>query len=55
MAAFLLWNVQNRNRDLLVQSIVREHNVDVVLLVEVVVGYDRNPPGVVGLDTGFRC
>jgi hypothetical protein len=34
VAAFLLWNVQNRNRDLLVQSLVREHNIDVVLLVE---------------------
>ena len=34
MAAFLLWNVQNRNRDLLVQSIVREHKVDIVLLIE---------------------
>jgi hypothetical protein len=34
VAAFLLWNVQNRNRDLLVQSIVREHQIDIVLLVE---------------------
>src|SRR5271168_1707048 len=34
VAAFLLWNVQNENRDLLVQSIVREHKIDIVLLVE---------------------
>jgi hypothetical protein len=34
VAAFLLWNVQNGNRDLLVQSIVREHKIDIVLLVE---------------------
>jgi hypothetical protein len=34
VAAFLLWNVHNRNRDLLVQSLVREHKIDVVLLVE---------------------
>jgi hypothetical protein len=34
VAAFLLWNVQNRNRDLLVQSIVREHKIDIVLLIE---------------------
>ena len=34
MAAFLLWNINKQNRDLLVQSIVREHNIDIVLLVE---------------------
>ncbi len=34
MAAFLLWNIRNENRDLLVQSIVREHQIDIVLLVE---------------------
>jgi hypothetical protein len=34
VAAFLLWNTNNKNRDLLVQSIVREHKIDVVLLVE---------------------
>ena len=34
MAAFLLWNVQKKNRDSLVQSLVREHRIDVVLLVE---------------------
>lgn len=34
LAAFLLWNIQNRNRDLSVHSIVREHNIDILLLVE---------------------
>ena len=34
MAAFLLWNINKQNRDLLVQSIVREHKIDVVLLIE---------------------
>jgi hypothetical protein len=34
VAAFLLWNVNGQNRDLLVQSFVREHKIDIVLLVE---------------------
>jgi hypothetical protein len=37
MAAFLLWNLAGRrgkNLDSLVQSLVREHGVDVLLLVE---------------------
>ncbi len=34
MAAFLLWNINKQNRDLLIQSLVREHAIDVVLLVE---------------------
>ena len=34
MAAFLLWNIDRQNRDLLIQSLVREHVIDVVLLVE---------------------
>ena len=34
MAAFLLWNTGVENRDSLVQNLVREHNIDVLLLVE---------------------
>lgn len=40
MAAFLLWNTagkkskKSKNRDLLVQNLVREHKIDVLLLVE---------------------
>jgi hypothetical protein len=34
VAAFLLWNIGKQNRDLLIQSLVREHKIDVVLLVE---------------------
>jgi hypothetical protein len=34
VATFLLWNVGKKNLDLLVQAIVREHSVDIVLLVE---------------------
>lgn len=34
MATFLLWNINKQNRDLLIQSLVQQHNVDVVLLVE---------------------
>lgn len=31
MAAFLLWNVDKKPLDGLVQSLVREHQIDVVL------------------------
>lgn len=37
MAAFLIWNVggkSGRNFDLLVQSLVRQHTIDVLLLIE---------------------
>src|SRR5690348_15898078 len=34
MAAFLLWNINGKQLDGLVQSLVRLHNIDVVLLVE---------------------
>lgn len=34
MAAFLLWNIDKQQRDSLVQCLVREHDIDVVLLVE---------------------
>ena len=34
MAAFLLWNTGRKNRDGLVQNLVREHKIDFVLLVE---------------------
>lgn len=34
MAVFLLWNTRGTNRDSLVVNLVREHNVDVLMLVE---------------------
>jgi hypothetical protein len=34
MAAFLLWNTGRKNLDSLVQNLVREHKIDVLLLVE---------------------
>lgn len=34
MTAFLLWNTGRQNRDGLVQNLVREHRIDVLLLVE---------------------
>ena len=34
MARFLLWNIGKRNLDLRVQSLVREHRIDVLLLIE---------------------
>src|SRR5215469_17603460 len=36
VAAFLLWNIDGQNRDLLIQSLVRDRDlkIDVVLLVE---------------------
>lgn len=34
MAVFLLWNIGRQNRDSLVQNLVRQHHVDVLLLVE---------------------
>jgi len=34
MAAFLLWNTGRQNLDGLVQNLVREHGIDIVLLVE---------------------
>lgn len=34
MATFLLWNINRQNRDLLVQSLVREHKVAILFLVE---------------------
>jgi hypothetical protein len=34
MAAFLLWNTGRANRDSLVQNLVREHKIDILLLVE---------------------
>lgn len=34
MAAFLLWNTGGKNLDSLVQNLVREHKVDMLLLVE---------------------
>lgn len=34
MAAFLLWNTGRKNLDGLVQNLVREHKIDIVLLVE---------------------
>lgn len=43
MATFLLWNVQRKPLDGLVQSLVRQHNVDVVLLVEYAFGTSLLP------------
>ncbi len=34
MAAFLLWNTGGKNLDSLIQNLVREHAIDVLLLVE---------------------
>ena len=34
MTAFMVWNVGKKNLDSLVQSLVREHKIDVLLLVE---------------------
>jgi hypothetical protein len=34
MAAFLVWNVGRKNLDSLVQNLVRQHTIDVLLLVE---------------------
>jgi hypothetical protein len=38
MAVFLLWNVQRKPLDSLVEALVRQHNIDVVLLVEYAFG-----------------
>ena len=43
MAAFLLWNVQKKPLDNLVQNLVRQHNIDVVLLVEYAFGVSQLP------------
>src|SRR5437016_3254725 len=44
MAAFLLWNVQRKsNVDGLVESLVRLHAIDVVLLVEYAFGTSQLP------------
>ncbi len=43
MAAFLLWNVQKKPLDGLVQSLVRLHTIDVVFLVEYAFGVSQLP------------
>src|SRR5947208_10924578 len=43
MAAFLLWNVHGKNLDALVHALVRRHSIDVVLLVEYVLGSSQLP------------
>lgn len=43
MAAFLLWNVTKKPLDTLVQNLVRQHNIDVVLLVEYAFGVSQLP------------
>ncbi len=43
MAAFLLWNVRRKPLDGLVQNLVREHQIDVVLLVEYAFGSSQLP------------
>jgi hypothetical protein len=41
MAAFLLWNVDGRPLDGLVQNLVRQHQIDIVLLVEYAFGVSQ--------------
>lgn len=41
MAAFLLWNVDRKPLDGLVQNLVRQYNIDIVLLVEFAFGTSR--------------
>jgi hypothetical protein len=43
MAAFLLWNVHRKPLDSLVQGLVRQLNIDVVLLIEYAFGTSRLP------------
>ncbi len=43
MAAFLLWNVHRKNLDALVHAMVRHYGIDVVLLVEYVLGASQLP------------
>lgn len=43
MGAFLLWNVRRKPLDSLVQNLVRQHNIDVVLLVEYAFGVSQLP------------
>jgi hypothetical protein len=43
MAAFLLWNVHRNPLDALVQALVRQHSIDIVLLVEFVLGGSQLP------------
>lgn len=43
MSAFLLWNVDQKPLDGIVQSLVREHQIDIVLLVEYAFGNSHLP------------
>jgi hypothetical protein len=43
MAGFLLWNVDRKPLDGFVQNLVRQHNIDVVLLVEYAFGTSLLP------------
>ncbi len=43
MAAFLLWNVRKKPLDNLVQNLVRQHNIDIVFLVEYAFGVSQLP------------
>jgi hypothetical protein len=43
MVAFLLWNVQRKPLDSLVQNLVHQHSIDVVLLVEYAFGVSQLP------------
>lgn len=43
MAAFLLWNVNKKPLDGMVQSLVRQHRIDIVLLVEYAFGVSQLP------------
>ena len=53
MAAFLLWNVNRKPLDGLVQSLVRQLQIDIVLLVEYAFGKSQLP-GLLQLDGLFR-
>jgi hypothetical protein len=53
MAAFLLWNVNRKPLDGLVQSLVREWQIDIVLLVEYAFGTSQLP-GLLQQDGLFR-
>lgn len=54
MTAFLLWNVDRRPLDGLVQNLVRQHQIDIVLLVEYAFGVSQLS-GFLLPDGLFKC